>query len=319
MYVEGDEFKIKAVVKQIRFSHLYDGYKVMVVQIIEQESINKTENYLSDEEILTGNFLGLRVGTELECLVTVTEHHMYSFQLKLKEFIDQDTDVTEHCKTSRVNTKARHEAKFHHYPDTDQSVEKIAEILNNNLDNNQLLFTNTCVITPIQIGELGTINLNKRIQELINPPSEKKNEVERDKLGAPTFREGDRIIVLEKNDETGAERGDIGIITSIFDELNHDSNGVPYSIKIITVTIPNALTGDKIIDYFEYSLDLIELAYALTPTLIKGHKFSTVIAPIFKDYKTKDYWDLNFSVDKYAKDLIHYVGDVEDLEKQLVP
>lgn len=57
---------------------------------------------------------------------------------------------------------------------------------------------NIQIITPTKKGELGTKELNKRLQQEINPPSEYKKEK---KFGDSIFREGDRIMQIKNNYE----------------------------------------------------------------------------------------------------------------------
>ena len=80
------------------------------------------------------------------------------------------------------------------------------------------------VLSPTRKGEMGTFNLNKRLQEALNPPSKEKKE----KLfGEVVFREGDRVMQIRNNydilwrNETntqagmGIYNGDIGKVLSI--------------------------------------------------------------------------------------------------------
>ena len=55
---------------------------------------------------------------------------------------------------------------------------------------------NIQVISPTKKGELGTKELNKSLQQAINPESEEKNER---KYIDSVFREGDRIMQIKNN------------------------------------------------------------------------------------------------------------------------
>ena len=84
------------------------------------------------------------------------------------------------------------------------------------------------VLTPMRKGALGVENLNKILQEYLNPPSEEKKE----KLFAhATFREGDKVMQIRNNYQlewevrgrygiaveqgAGVFNGDMGLIRSI--------------------------------------------------------------------------------------------------------
>ena len=66
------------------------------------------------------------------------------------------------------------------------------------------------VLSPTRKGEMGTVNLNKKLQEVLNPRSPEKKE----KLfGDAVFREGDRVMQIRNNydilwkSENGTETG----------------------------------------------------------------------------------------------------------------
>ncbi|HBN27738.1 MAG TPA: ATP-dependent RecD-like DNA helicase, partial [Clostridiaceae bacterium] len=52
------------------------------------------------------------------------------------------------------------------------------------------------ILSPTRKGEIGIYNLNKRIQEILNPPS--KDKAERD-LKDFIFREGDKVMQIKNN------------------------------------------------------------------------------------------------------------------------
>ena len=117
-------------------------------------------------------------------------------------------------------------------------------------------FKNIQVITPTKKGLLGTKDLNRALQENLNPHSEKK--AEKNVLGT-IFRVGDKVmqvknnydIYWEKNIEngTGVFNGELGTITKI-DDLEKQ-------IKV-------KFDDDKVVWYQYAELDQLEHAYAIT-------------------------------------------------------
>lgn len=115
------------------------------------------------------------------------------------------------------------------------------------------------VITPTKKGELGTKELNKLLQEKINPYQEEKKEK---KYGDIIFRENDRIMQIknnydiywEKNNDeveygSGVFNGEFGTIIKI--------NESEKQIKI--------KFDDEKVSWYQYTdLDQIEHAYAIT-------------------------------------------------------
>jgi exodeoxyribonuclease V alpha subunit len=65
------------------------------------------------------------------------------------------------------------------------------------------------VLTPMRKGALGTGNLNRELQALLNPSGV---SVER---GGVAFRAGDRVMQLSNNYDRGVFNGDIGSVTEV--------------------------------------------------------------------------------------------------------
>ncbi|MBQ6555197.1 MAG: ATP-dependent RecD-like DNA helicase, partial [Firmicutes bacterium] len=128
------------------------------------------------------------------------------------------------------------------------------------------------VLCPSRKGETGTLALNKRLQQLINPPSPEKQEII---SGSRVLREGDKVmqiknnynIIWTKDDEegTGVFNGDIGIIKKI-DKLN----------ACLAVWF-----DDKEAVYSFESLNELEHAYAMTVHKSQGNEFEAVIFPLW--------------------------------------
>lgn len=120
-------------------------------------------------------------------------------------------------------------------------------------------FKNIQIITPTKKGELGTKELNKLLQQTVNPSAETKKER---KFGDSVFREGDRIMQIKNNYDiywekkepyfesgSGVFNGEFGTI-SIIDDFNKQ-------VKI-------KFDDDKEVWYGFSELEQIEHAYAIT-------------------------------------------------------
>jgi exodeoxyribonuclease V alpha subunit len=125
-------------------------------------------------------------------------------------------------------------------------------------------FKNIQVITPTKKGLLGTKDLNRALQEKLNPASERK--AEKSVLGT-IFRVGDKVMQVKNNYDiywekksksskdsisengTGVFNGELGIIEKI-DDLEKQ-------IKV-------KFDDDKIVWYQYAELDQLENAYAIT-------------------------------------------------------
>ncbi|MBR4864595.1 MAG: ATP-dependent RecD-like DNA helicase [Oscillospiraceae bacterium] len=126
------------------------------------------------------------------------------------------------------------------------------------------------VLSPTKKGTAGTVNLNKILQDALNPATAEKKER---KFGEYTFREGDRVMQIRNNYDimwkksdgsmigAGVFNGDVGIITEI-----------DPSMEQVTV-----LYDDKIVDYDYTQLNELEPAYAMTVHKSQGSEYRAVV------------------------------------------
>lgn len=164
------------------------------------------------------------------------------------------------------------------------------------------------ILTPSRKGILGTVELNKVLQQELNPPSESKQE---QKSFIYTFREGDKVmqtrnnydIIWRRDDEqgTGIFNGDIG--------------------KIINI---NKGTMTAVIDFdgrvAAYPFDMlqqIELAYAITVHKSQGCEFEAVIMPVLGGFDKLYYRNLLYTAVTRAKKLLILIGSEEKVKNMV--
>lgn len=128
------------------------------------------------------------------------------------------------------------------------------------------------VISPSRKGIAGTENLNKMLQEALNPPDPRKRER---KVRELIFREGDRVMQI-KNDYdlswekdgkegVGVFNGDIGRIETI---------NIPAEQMVISF-------DDRVVTYDFSKLDELDHAWAITVHKSQGSEYPIVIMPVY--------------------------------------
>ena len=158
------------------------------------------------------------------------------------------------------------------------------------------------VITPSKKGEAGTQNLNRLLQEALNPPDGEKNQVS---VAGRIFRVGDKVMqiknnyniewVSEEEKGTGIFNGDIGILT----EINMKNGLVKIDFDGRIATVPAESLGE------------IELAYAITVHKSQGSEFKAVVFPAINIVPNLAYRNLLYTAVTRAKDMLVTVGHSE--------
>ena len=150
-------------------------------------------------------------------------------------------------------------------------IETVAELCAARLPRHYgLLPSQIQVLSPAKRQGSGTIALNRRLQQALNPPAENKCEK---RFGDWVFREGDRVMQVRNNYDivwermedgeqgTGMFNGDVGEIAQIFPQQ-----------ECMTVRF-----DDRIATYTYDMLNELELAYAVTVHKSQGSEFDAVV------------------------------------------
>ena len=158
------------------------------------------------------------------------------------------------------------------------------------------------VLSPTRKGELGTANLNKRLQEALNPPGKEKKEKA---FGEAVFREGDRVMQIRNN----------------YDILWHNGNNTAVGMGIYNGDIGTILRIDPAeenltVDFdgrvAQYGFDaLLELehAWAMTVHKAQGSEYRAVILALGSSAPMLMTRDVLYTAVTRAKELLILVGD----------
>jgi len=123
------------------------------------------------------------------------------------------------------------------------------------------------ILSPMTRGSLGTVNLNRMIQESVNPAKPGKGQLT---VGERIFRAGDRVIHRRNNYDLNVFNGDIGTIREI------DTREVTLSVAFS----PNG----RVVRYTRDAIPELDLAYAITIHKSQGSEFETVIIPVLTQH-----------------------------------
>lgn len=169
------------------------------------------------------------------------------------------------------------------------------------------------VLAPLKAGVCGIENLNKELQERINPPSPNKRQMEFARI---IFREGDKVMQMTNNydlewkkhgrfaDETGQGvfNGDIG--------------------QILTI---DAQTGEVVVEFEDGRIclytrpDLVDLSlsYAITIHKSQGSEFDVVIIPAISGPSMILTRNLIYTAVTRAKKMVVIVGEKQYLHRMV--
>jgi len=153
-------------------------------------------------------------------------------------------------------------------------------------DNNEIQ-----ILSPMTRGSLGTVSLNRMIQESANPPQQGKAQLS---VGERTFRVGDRVIHRRNNYDLGVFNGDIGVIQEIDTE----------ELTCIVSFFPD---GREIL-YQRDNIPELDLAYAITIHKSQGSEFEVVIMPVLTQHFKMLFRNLIYTGLTRAKNLAVLVG-----------
>lgn len=169
------------------------------------------------------------------------------------------------------------------------------------------------VLAPLKAGVCGIENLNKVLQEKINPPASNKRQVE---YGHTIFREGDKVMQMSNNYDLewkkhglfayetgqGVFNGDIGIISTID----------PQTSEVIV-----EFEDGRICLYTRPDLMDLSLSYAITIHKSQGSEFDTIIIPAIAGPSIILTRNLIYTAVTRAKKMVVIVGEKQYLKRMV--
>jgi exodeoxyribonuclease V alpha subunit len=156
-------------------------------------------------------------------------------------------------------------------------------------------FRDVQVLAPMNLSLLGTGNLNRQLQEVLNPARPGAAQVQRHEW---TFRAGDKVIQTKNNYDKEVFNGDIGRIKAILEAdrevvVDFDGREVVYDHGV---------------------LDELTLAYSLSIHRSQGSEYPAVVIPLHTQHYMMLQRNLLYTGITRGKQLVVLVGSRKALE-----
>lgn len=208
-------------------------------------------------------------------------------------------------------------------PNASGIIAEVSELVSDNLPKYlNIAPLDIQVLTPMRRYETGVENMNKNLQQLLNPPSPKKQEKKKNDV---VFRVGDKVMQTKNNyklewkiysdsgkaakgqgyviDEgIGVFNGDVGTITDISD---YDEE--------VTVLFDDG----RVAVYRYVELDELEHAFAITIHKSQGSEYPAVVIPLLSGPKKLLNRNLLYTAITRAKRMVVIVGNI-NLVNQMI-
>lgn len=155
--------------------------------------------------------------------------------------------------------------------DQQRGVETIVELIEERLPKKMGIPSDQIqVLSPTRKGAIGTVALNKAIQQAVNPSHKDKGERN---YGDTILRQGDRVMQIRNNydimwTEEGGRVGGMGVFNGDIGRIHKVDN----QEGVITVDFEG-----KWVDYTTDMLSELELAYAITVHKAQGSEYRAVL------------------------------------------
>ena len=153
------------------------------------------------------------------------------------------------------------------------------------------------VLTPMYRGETGAVQLNRRLQERLNPGRKAHA------IGDRELREGDRVMQVRNNYDKGVFNGDLGRIGRLetgeesFAEVVFDDGGVQR--------------------YELAELDQLSMAYAISIHRSQGSEFPAVVLPLTTQHYPMLQRNLLYTAVTRARELFVLIGSQRALRRAI--
>lgn len=164
------------------------------------------------------------------------------------------------------------------------------------------------VLTPSKKnGLLCSNELNKVLQERLNPPSSSKKVYE---YGDRVFREGDKVMQIKNNYQIEwKEYSDYNVVVESGTGVFNGDVGVVTMIDVVTKTLRVMFDDNRSVDYQFSQLDELDHAYAVTVHKSQGSEYPAVVITLLRTPVPLMIRNILYTAVTRAKKCVVIVGD----------
>lgn len=165
------------------------------------------------------------------------------------------------------------------------------------------------VIAPSRVGGLGTVELNRILQQRLNPQREGAFQ---QKFGSTLLRENDKVMQVKNNYDILWKRGDGEKGAGVF-------NGDIGIVEMIDRPSQTILIryDDRVAEYSFDMVQEIEHAYAITVHKSQGSEFGAVVMPLMSFHSKLYYRNILYTAVTRAKKIMVMLGQPQTVYKMV--
>lgn len=196
---------------------------------------------------------------------------------------------------------------FFHLPtaDANETANHVVSLVTTRLPN----YTKTDmreiqVLSPMKIGPAGVENLNRLLQQQINPYQKGKNQIN---VGNTIFREGDKVMQTQNDYEIEWTRKVDGAIEFGQGVFNGDI-GYITKVNVLEGFLEVEFDDGRVTEYNRSDMSSLMLAYAITVHKSQGCEFDVVVIPLYGGAPTIINKNLLYTAVTRAKKYVVLVG-----------
>lgn len=200
----------------------------------------------------------------------------------------------------QVDNQAATDFFFVEEDDPDRVAERIEDLVARRLPKGRNLdpLRQIQVLSPMYKAQTGALQLNRRLQERLNPG--RKAHV----IGDRELREGDRVMQVRNNYDKGVFNGDMGRIGRL--EKGEDE------------AFAEVIFEEGIVQRYEFNqLEQLALAYAISIHRSQGSEFPAVVMPLTTQHYPMLQRNLLYTAVTRARDLFVLVGSKRALKRAI--